>query len=107
MTVLREAGMVWHLPVQPKAAEPAIGKVEMDFFAKPSFRPDAHAIAHDQHPHHQLGIDRRATCAAVERLQLRRSEERRVGKSVSVRVDFGGRRLIKKKNITKITSTKK
>src|SRR3546814_13662746 len=28
---------------------------------------------------------------------LERSEERRVGKSVSVRVDLGGRRLIKKK----------
>src|SRR3546814_20314076 len=29
-----------------------------------------------------------------------RSEERRVGKSVSVRVDLGGRRLIKKKTTT-------
>src|SRR3546814_11794155 len=29
-----------------------------------------------------------------------RSEERRVGQSVSVRVDFGGRRLIKKKKQT-------
>src|SRR3546814_14727128 len=29
-----------------------------------------------------------------------RSEERREGKSVSVRVDLGGRRSIKKKNIT-------
>src|SRR3546814_17417338 len=28
----------------------------------------------------------------------RRSEERRVGKSVSVRVDLGGRRILKKKN---------
>src|SRR3546814_10547712 len=30
-------------------------------------------------------------------LHARRSEERRVGKSVSVRVDLGGRRIIKKK----------
>src|SRR3546814_11953575 len=30
-----------------------------------------------------------------------RSEERRVGKSVSVRVDLGGRRIIKKKTKTK------
>src|SRR3546814_18855913 len=29
-----------------------------------------------------------------------RSEERRVGKSVSVRVDLGGRRIIKKKQIS-------
>src|SRR3546814_19870708 len=32
--------------------------------------------------------------------QRGRSEERRVGKSVSVRVDLGGRRIIKKKNKT-------
>src|SRR3546814_3929358 len=31
---------------------------------------------------------------------LRRSEERRVGKSVSVRVDRGGRRILKKKKAT-------
>src|SRR3546814_14153062 len=35
--------------------------------------------------------------AAYERY---RSEERRVGKEVSVRVDLGGRRIIKKKNRT-------
>src|SRR3546814_16102665 len=32
-----------------------------------------------------------------------RSEERRVGKSVSVRVDLGGRRIIKKKTLTDTT----
>src|SRR3546814_13448751 len=32
------------------------------------------------------------------RTLYQRSEERRVGKSVSVRVDLGGRRIIKKKN---------
>src|SRR3546814_13474649 len=32
-----------------------------------------------------------------------RSEERRVGKSVSVRVDLGGRRIIKKKTLTQNT----
>src|SRR3546814_12958982 len=34
---------------------------------------------------------------AVERIVLARSEERRVGKEWSVRVDLGGRRIIKKK----------
>src|SRR3546814_20780261 len=32
------------------------------------------------------------------RAAVERSEERRVGKEVSVRVDLGGRRIIKKKN---------
>src|SRR3546814_11769260 len=33
----------------------------------------------------------------------RRSEERRVGKSVSVRVDLGGRRILQKKQKTKMS----
>src|SRR3546814_16643331 len=36
-------------------------------------------------------------------MSTRRSEERREGKSVSVRVDLGGRRLIKKKKKTNIS----
>src|SRR3546814_12173456 len=35
-----------------------------------------------------------------------RSEERRVGKSVSVRVDLGGRRIIKKKKTYRIKKSK-
>jgi len=41
----------------------------VDFLAQPAFRTDAHAIAHRQHADHQLGIDRGAAGAAVERLQ--------------------------------------
>src|SRR3546814_13868661 len=37
---------------------------------------------------------------AQARAQVARSEERREGKSVSVRVDLGGRRIIKKQNTT-------
>src|SRR3546814_20972353 len=47
----------------------------------------------------------RAPAAPVEAVQVQqqqiRSEERRVGKSVSVRVDLGGRRIIKKKKKNK------
>src|SRR3546814_11899213 len=43
--------------------------------------------------------------AAREYAFLQRSEERRVGKSVSVRVDLGGRRINKKKTKDKLTST--
>src|SRR3546814_15779937 len=39
----------------------------------------------------------------VQLYEWLRSEERRVGKSVSVRVDLGGRRIIKKKKIKKTT----
>src|SRR3546814_13123461 len=51
-------------------------------------------------------VNRRVSSPAFSICPLRsgrtnRSEERRVGKSVSVRVDLGGRRIIKKKNKNK------
>src|SRR3546814_13486000 len=42
-------------------------------------------------------VTTRRTLAVLYFRFWRRSEERRVGKSVSVRVDLGGRRIIKKK----------
>src|SRR3546814_19399361 len=54
-----------------------------------------------QHPEsRQTGRGCRAHEAAAfaMRARLGRSEERREGKSVSVRVDLGGRRIIRKKN---------
>ena len=58
----------------------------MDLFAKPPLGADAHAVADDQHTHHQLGVDRGSTHLAVERLQ--RSAE--IGE-VQVAVDAPGR----------------
>src|SRR3546814_19504560 len=57
------------------------------------------------HWHHKVGHgSRRAAGRPTRRIaKPQRSEERRVGKSVSVRVDLGGRRIIKKKNIIKKT----
>src|SRR3546814_13871677 len=51
---------------------------------------------------HVNGIDNKfcETNESVIASARERSEERRVGKSVSVRVDLGGRRIIKKKNET-------
>lgn len=71
MAVLGEAGMIRNLAVQPEAAEPAIGEVEVDLFTQSPLGADTHGIADDEHPHHQFGINRRATCGAIERLQLR------------------------------------
>src|SRR3546814_13514604 len=64
--------------------------------------------AHDQ-PARRRGLDVPIPIASHVGQPLVRSEERRVGKSVSVRVDLGGRRIIKKKknNIIQITRTHK
>ena len=43
----------------------------MNFVAQSPFGSDAHAVPDNQHPHHQLGINRGAADVAVERLQLR------------------------------------
>jgi hypothetical protein len=45
-------------------------EIEMDFIAQPPFRPDAHAVADNQHPQHQVGIDRGTPDHALERLQF-------------------------------------
>ena len=42
----------------------------MSLFAQPPLRADAKAVAHDQHPDHQLRIDRRSPHLAVKRRQL-------------------------------------
>ena len=70
MPVAREGRMVRHLAVQTQPTEPAIGEVEVHLLAQPPLGPDAHAVAHDQHPHHQLRIDRGPADGAVEGLKL-------------------------------------
>gem|GEM_PF-3640082 len=65
MTILGEGGVVWHGIFQAKTTEPAIGQVEMDFFAQASFRTNAVTITNDQHADHWSGIGRRTASMAV------------------------------------------
>ncbi len=62
--------MVGHGIGQVTAAEPEIGQVQMHLLAEPSLGPDAKRIAQDQHPVHQLGIDRGPACRAAERREM-------------------------------------
>ncbi len=63
--------MVRHSVVEPQAAEPAVGEVEMDFVAQPAFGANAVAVADDQHPDHQFQIDRRTPGGTVVIFQVR------------------------------------
>ena len=63
--------MVRHRVVEPQAAEPAVGEVEMDFVAQPAFGANAVAVADDQHPDHQFRIDRRTPSGAVVIFEVR------------------------------------
>src|SRR5262249_3075743 len=51
-------------------AEPPIRQIEMHFLAQASLGADAEAVADDQHPDHQLRINRWPPKRAVERRQL-------------------------------------
>ena len=44
--------------------------MQLDLLAQPTFRADAVAVADDEHPDHQLGIDRRTADVVVMRLEL-------------------------------------
>jgi len=45
--------------------------VQMDLVAEPALGADAEAVADDQHPDHQLGVDRGSPNLAVEGAQVR------------------------------------
>src|SRR3984957_6141106 len=65
-------------PGQPKPTElttharlkkPAVRQIEVDLVAQPPFGANAEAVADNEHPDHQLRIDRRATHLTIKRLQ--------------------------------------
>src|SRR5262245_14852004 len=70
MPIDRERRMVRHFVLEIEATEPAIGKVKLHFLAQPALRTDAVAVADDQHPDHEFGVDRRPADLAVEGPQL-------------------------------------
>jgi len=49
--------MVRNVALQAEPAEPPIGEVQVNLLAQPALRADAEAVAHDQHPDHQLRVD--------------------------------------------------
>jgi hypothetical protein len=67
---LREGRVIRQLALQAQAAEPAIGQVQKHFLAEPALRANAEAIADEQHPDHQLRVDRRTSDLAVEGPQV-------------------------------------
>jgi hypothetical protein len=70
VTVLREGRMVRHRVLQAESTEPAIGQIEMDLFAQSALGTNAKAVTDDQHPYHQLWIDRRPPGVTVERREV-------------------------------------
>ena len=44
--------------------------MQLDFLSELAFRADAVAVADNEHPDHELGVDRRTADVAVVRLEL-------------------------------------
>ena len=70
VAVLGEGRMIRDINVEPQAAEPAVRQIEVGLLAEPTLRANAEAVADNEHPDHQLRIDRRPTRLAVIRLQM-------------------------------------
>src|SRR6202790_576623 len=66
----RERRMVRNLIVEIELAEPAVSKVQRYFLAQPALMTNAIAVTDQEHPDHQLGIDRGPADVAVKCLQL-------------------------------------
>ena len=62
--------MIGNLVIEFEAAEPAIAEMKFDLLAQPPFKADAIAVADNEHPDHQLRIDRGPPDVTVERCQL-------------------------------------
>jgi hypothetical protein len=62
--------MIRNLVIEFEAAEPAIAEMKFDLLAQLPFKADAIAVADNEHPDHQLRIDRGPPDVAVERCQL-------------------------------------
>src|SRR5437868_10951461 len=62
--------MIGNPVVEFETAEPAIAEMKFDLLAQPPLQTDAIAVADDEHPDHQLRVDRGPADVAVERRQL-------------------------------------
>ena len=70
MPILGEGRVLWHLAVEPEPTEPAVSEVQVNLLAQPTFGTNAVAIANQQHPDQQFGINRRPASRAVKWRQV-------------------------------------
>src|SRR5271169_1494341 len=70
VTIDRKRRVIGRLVVEVEPAEPSVGQMQLDFLAQLPLKADAVAVADNQHPDHQLGINRRSAKLAVKGRQL-------------------------------------
>ena len=92
MPILREARVIRHLAVETEPTEPAVSEVQVNLLAQPPFRANAVAVANQQHPDKQFGIDRRPAGRAVKCRQVA-PNVRQIDKTVDRPQQVGGRNV--------------
>jgi hypothetical protein len=70
MPILGEGRVVRHLAIEAEPTEPTVSEVQMNLFAQPTFRANAVAVANQQHPDEQFGINREPASRAVKWRQV-------------------------------------
>src|SRR3569833_1039361 len=70
MAVLGETGMLGYRILQAQATEPAVGQIELDYFAQAPLGTNAIAVADDEHADHQLRVARGPASSAVKAGQM-------------------------------------
>jgi hypothetical protein len=70
VAINRKRRMIGNPVIELEAAEPTITEMKFDLLAQLPFKADAIAVPDNEHPDHQLRIDRGPPDAAVERRQL-------------------------------------
>jgi hypothetical protein len=70
MPILGENRVVRYLAVEAQPTEPAVSQVQMNLLAQPLFGTNAVAVANQQHPDEQFGINRRPASRAVKWRQV-------------------------------------
>src|SRR5271154_1548702 len=63
--------MIGDAAIEPQATKPPIREIKMDLLAQPTLRTNAQAVADDEHPDHQLGINRGPPHVAIVGTQMR------------------------------------
>jgi hypothetical protein len=84
--------VVRHLAVEAKPTEPAVSEVQVNFLAQPPFGTNAVAVANQQHPDEQLGINRRPASRAIKWCQVA-SNVLQIDKVVDRPQQVGGRNM--------------
>ena len=63
----REGRMIGNRILKPEATEPPVSQIKLYLLTQPTVGADRIAVADQQHPDHQFGINRRAARMAVKR----------------------------------------